>query len=198
MYFFVAVLKQLIARCQDVSEYNPALHLTVFQFRYFVRSKECSFQTRLEEINDEVQMIESLLSQNLQQIKKAITRLSLMGVLPNINILLKMSHLVVDPSEHPSNPRLLVTSFLRNSSKDLNLRLKVTRHRVAYCIHLDFASDAFDGWFLQLLDSYIEGLESAEAKDRQGSCEVLGILQDPSVVSQLAYIAQSDPSSDVK
>ena len=49
-----------------------------------------------------------------------------------------------------------------------------------------------------MIDSFVEGLESNDTKDRQGSCEVLAILQDSSVVSRLAYIAQSDPSSQVR
>jgi len=167
------VLKQLLARCQDVEEYNPQLQLTVFQFRYFVRSKECSFQTRLDEINDELQIISALQSQNPQYIQKTMARLSLMGPIPSVNILLKMSHLVLDPSDHSNNPRVLVTSFLKNSVKDVDLKHK-------------------------LIDSFVEGLESTEAKDRQGSCEVLAILQDSSVVSRLAYLGQSDPSSQVR
>ena len=44
----------------------------------------------------------------------------------------------------------------------------------------------------------MEGLESTEEADREGSCHALAILQDSSVVDQLAYVAQSDPSPKVR
>lgn len=165
------VLKQLLARCQDTADYNPQLNLTVFQFRYFVRSKECSFQARLDEINDEMQIISALQSTNTQYIDKTMARLRLMGqVLPGQKILMEMSHLLLPG---PFDGRQSVVDFLTNYVNDVDLK------------H-------------QMIDSFVEGLESNDTKDRQGSCEVLAILQDSSVVSRLAYIAQSDPSSQVR
>jgi len=99
--------------------------------------------------------------------------LSLMGPLPSINVLLKMSHLLLDPSNHPNNPRIMVASYLKNSAKDDDVRQK-------------------------LLDTFVDGLESSDADDRQGSCEALGILQAKSAVHQLAYIGQSDTSAEVR
>ena len=120
-----AVLQQLIARCQDLSEFDTSWSVTVFQFRYFVRSKERSFLMRLEEIKDELELTSALTSHNPQMLQKTITRMSLLGPLPSVNVMLTMSHLLLDPSNHTNNPRIMVASYLKNSAKEDDLKHKV-------------------------------------------------------------------------
>lgn len=123
--FDLIVMQCLVARCQDLPSYDAESYLTVFQFRYFVRSKERSFQARVEEINSEIETIEALDSGQHFVIQKTITRLSLMGLLPSASVLLRMSHFLLDLSEDRENPRVLVASYLRNTAKDNDLRQKV-------------------------------------------------------------------------
>ena len=125
-----AVLKQLLARCQDTADYNPQLDLTVFQFRYFVRSKELSFQTRLDEINDELQIISALQSENAQYIEKTMARLQLMGhAIPGQKILMQMSHLLLPGSFDAHH---LVVDFLTGYVNDVDLKHQV-RYRQGSC-----------------------------------------------------------------
>ena len=118
-------MQRLVARCQDVAKFDADSRLTVFQFRYYVRSKERSFQARAEEISSEIETVEALDSGKHFVIQKTITRLSLMGLLPASSVLLRMSHFLLDLSDDRENPRVLVSSYLRNTAKDNDLRQKV-------------------------------------------------------------------------
>lgn len=114
-----------MVRCQDCRRYRPANPLTVFQFRYFVRSKERSLITRLEEIRDELDVGDALTSHQPQQLQRTVTRLALMGPLPAVGVLLKTSRLLLDPSDHPNNPRILAASYLKNSAADQQIKQRV-------------------------------------------------------------------------
>ena len=108
-----------------MAKFDADSRLTVFQFRYYVRSKERSFQARAEEISSEIETVEALDSGKHFVIQKTITRLSLMGLLPASSVLLRMSHFLLDLSDDRENPRVLVSSYLRNTAKDNDLRQKV-------------------------------------------------------------------------
>ena len=186
----------LIARCHDMDEYDGDLDLTVFQFRYFVRSKERSFQSRLEEIRDELELTDSIFSGNLQVLERTVRRLSLFGPLPGTAILIKMSRLLIDLCDRADNPRILIASYFRNTSQEQDLRQKVV---LVLLIEL---FGWFFNWFvvycLQLLAAFVQGLESADVQDRLGSCHALSVLEARTAVDQLAYLGQSDPSLQVR
>ena len=192
-------LQLLIARCQDVPEFRPSGRLTVFQFRYFVRSKERSFATRLEEIRDELTALDALESKDPSLIQKTMTRISRHPDQHNVEAILvkvsysvksflwrwiiggpfqQMSHLLDDPGEEKDVLRSLVTRFLQDKT----------------------AKEANPDWRRKLLDAFVGGLESRDAADREGSCHALALLhQDASsVVDQLAFVAQSDASLQVR
>lgn len=109
-------------------EFRPIGRLTVFQFRYYVRSKERSLALRLEEIHDELSVLDALGSADPALIQKTITRLIRHpGQLDTGPVLVRMSRLLADPSQDPANPRVLVSSFLKHSvgEEDEDLRQKV-------------------------------------------------------------------------
>ena len=79
-----------------------------------------------------MEITNALMSSNPQHLQKTLMRLSLMGPLPSINVLLKMSHLLLDPSNHPNNPRIMVASYLKNSAKDDDVRQKVSIYELLH------------------------------------------------------------------
>lgn len=200
-------MQRLVTRCQDVPSFEPQSHLTVFQFRYFVRSKERSFQARADEISSEMDTTDALDSGKHFVIQKTMTRLSLVGLLPGGKVLLRMSHFLLDLSDDRENARVLVASYLRNTAKDADLRQKVCK-KIFYTLsncecrvkRLGGARQLFHGCLLcgQLVDTFFEGLESDEVLDRQGSCCALGVLKEEQAVEALAYLVQSDASPRVR
>ena len=124
------MLQLLLTRCQenitqDVKQFNSQTHVTVFQFRYFVRSKERSFHMRFEEIKEELETIDALFSQNCCN---EISRISRTFTIPCKNVLLKMSQLLLNQNSDPTSPCMAITSYFVSVCKEQHLLKKVKKH----------------------------------------------------------------------
>ncbi|XP_065557729.1 rho family-interacting cell polarization regulator 2-like isoform X2 [Artemia franciscana] len=170
--FCERVLKELVCRCQESESFSPESLVTVYQFRQYIRSKERSFVTRLEELSDEIFILDSLSNaESTIQLQKLLNRLSLPIVFPTPKIILAIGT-IASSSENPESKKL---------AKDfLDSRSSVPQHGELY------------------KNVFTRALESHNSSSRIVACSVLGYMHAFTALAHLEFIVQTDRDENVR